>query len=240
MASIYEVSTNIYRINTEVAKDPVTYSFFLIKDDQPTLIETGFNKMFEDSLEAVKRLINPQLLRYIIIPHFEGDECGALNRFLEVAPNAVPVCTPLAAGTSISDFAIRPPLSVDEKSVLDLGNHRLRFLMTPYVHTWESMLAFDDSTGTLFSSDVFIQPGPGPAITDADLTEDMIAAYRMVGIFPSRAHLNAALDKIETLQPSTLACHHGSVKSGQIASYIRALRDHDVTGLTTWNPMQQD
>lgn len=88
---------------------------------------------------------------------------------------------------------------MDEETVLDLGQHRLRFLITPYVHQWDSMLAYEENTRTLFSSDVFIQPGPRPATTDGDHTEDMLATYRMIGIFPSRAHLNAALDKIEAL-----------------------------------------
>ncbi len=66
----------------------------------------------------------------------------------------------------------------------------------------------------------------------------MLATYRMVGIFPSRAHLDAALDKIEAVNPTTLACHHGSVIGAKIPAYIRALREHDVTGVTEWNPMR--
>lgn len=82
MATIAEVEKDIYRVNIEVPDSPVTFSFFVIKDDQPTLVQTGFGRLFTESLEAVKRLINPAMLRYIVVPHFEGDECGALNRFL--------------------------------------------------------------------------------------------------------------------------------------------------------------
>jgi len=39
--------------------------------------------------------------------------------------------------------------------------------------------------------------------------------------------------------PATLACHHGGVKGGQITPYLRALREHDVTGVTQWNPMRE-
>lgn len=77
------------------------------------------------------------------------------------------------------------------------------------------------------------------AVTDTDHTEAMLEAYRTIGIFPSRAHLGAALDKIDALAPSPLACHHGSVKGGQVGAYLRALRERDVTGLTDWNPMQE-
>lgn len=238
MATIAEVAPDIYRVNVATPGSPVTTSFFVIKDDQPTLVETGYRRLFDESLAAVKRLIDPAGLRYIVVPHLEGDECGALNHFLAQAPNAQPVCSPIGVLT-LSDVADRAVLPVDEDSLLDLGRHRLRFLVTPYVHQWDSMLAYDETTRTMFTSDVFIQPGPGPAVTDADLTEEMLAVYRMVGIFPSRAHLDAALDKIEAVSPATLACHHGSVVGSKVASYIRALRENDVTGVTAWNPMRE-
>ena len=238
MASITEVANEIYRVNIEVPQSPVTFSFFVINDEQPALVETGFGRMFDESLEAVKRIIDPAKLRYIVVPHFEGDECGALNKFLSVAPHAEAVCSPIGATANLSDFALREPLPVEEGQVLDLGRHRLGFLITPYVHQCDSMLAYDETTRTVFTSDVFIQPGPRPAVTDRDLTDEMLATYRMVGIFPSRAHLNSALDKIENVKPQVLACHHGSVIAGQVPSYIRALRENDVTGLTDWNPMR--
>jgi flavorubredoxin len=239
VATIDEVSQDIYRINIEIPQSPVTFSFFLIKDEQPALVETGFGKLFDESLEAVKRLVDVSKLRYVVAPHFEGDECGALNHFLGVAPHAQAVCSPVGAITSFSDFPIREALPVDEDTVLDLGRHRLRFLITPYVHQWESMLAWEEATRTVFTSDVFIQPGPRAALTYEDLTEEMIATYQQIGIFPSRAHLDNALSKIEAVQPRTLAAHHGSVVGGNIDAYIRALRVHDVTGVTEWNPMKE-
>ncbi len=238
MASITEVANEIYRVNIEVPHSPVTFSFFVINDEQPALVETGFGRRFEESLEAVKRIIDPTKLRYIVVPHFEGDECGALNQFLGIAPHAQAVGSPIGATTNLMDFALRDPLAVEEGQTLDLGRHRLDFLITPYVHQWDSMLAYDETTRTVFTSDVFIQPGPGPAVTDRDVTDEMLETYRVVGIFPSRTHLNAALDKIERIDPQVLACHHGSVIAGQVPAYIRALRENDVTGLTDWNPMR--
>lgn len=104
----------------------------------------------------------------------------------------------------------------------------------------DSMPAYDASTGTVFCSDVFITAGEGPAVTDRDESDAMLDVYRMVGIFPSKRHLDSALDKIEAVGPSTLACHHGSVKGGRaVSGYLRALRENDVTGLTEWNPMAE-
>ena len=48
---------------------------------------------------------------------------------------------------NLSDFAVREPLAVDDSDAFDLGSHRLRFLVTPYVHQWDSMLAYAETKG---------------------------------------------------------------------------------------------
>ncbi|WP_455352842.1 MBL fold metallo-hydrolase [Streptomyces sp. SYSU K217416] len=238
MATVDEIAPDIFRINMMTVPDEdFSTSFFVIRDEAPTLVETGFRRAFDDTREAVARVVDPATLRYLVVPHLEGDECGALNQFLAGAPHAVPVGSPICTALNLSDLADRDPLVVDGESELDLGAHRLRFLITPYVHTWESMLPYESTGGTLFCSDVFIGPEGGRAITDGDQTDAMINMYRSIGIFPSRAHLDSALDKIEAIRPQTLACHHGSVKAARIDTYLRALREHDVTGVTEWNPM---
>ncbi|GAA2446589.1 hypothetical protein GCM10010191_74590 [Actinomadura vinacea] len=236
MATISEVGTDIYRVNLSFEPD-FDVSCFVIRDEAPTLVETGFRKAYQDTYDAVRRLIDPESLRYIVIPHREGDEAGALEPFLGQSRHAVAVG---GAASDLGDAGDREPLVLDDDEELDLGEHRLRALMTPYVHTADSMLAYDESTGTLFASDVFATLTlQGLPVTDDDDSEAMLGLYEWIGIFPSKPHLDAALDKIEALAPRTLACHHGSVKGGRVEPYLRTLREHDVTGLTDWNPMRE-
>ena len=42
MASVTEFGSDIYRINVELPGKPVTFSLFLIKDEQPALIESSY------------------------------------------------------------------------------------------------------------------------------------------------------------------------------------------------------
>ena len=67
-------------------------------------------------------MIDPARIRYIVVPHFEGDECGVLDHFLAQAPHAQAVCSPVGAATSLADFAIRDPLPVEEGQVLASGS----------------------------------------------------------------------------------------------------------------------
>ena len=153
MTTIDEIAPDVFRVPalTDPARD-FSPSCFLIRDEQPTLVETGFRPLFAETWDALARVIDPGDLRFVVVPHVEADESGALNAFLDRAPHAVPVCSPVGVVTNLRDFAVRDPLPVDESSQLDLGTHRLRFLITPYVHTWEASDAAvgrDDRHGVL-------------------------------------------------------------------------------------------
>jgi flavorubredoxin len=85
-----------------------TFNQYLIVDDEPLLFHTGLRRMFPLVREAVGAVMPVDRLRYISFSHYEADECGALNEFLSVAPQAVPLCGEIAALVSINDVADRP------------------------------------------------------------------------------------------------------------------------------------
>ncbi len=67
--------------------------------------------------------------------------------------------------------------------MIDLGKHKLRFLETPHVHHWDSMMLFDETTKSVFPSDLFIQPGDQPPVVTENLGSMMCEYYREIGIF---------------------------------------------------------
>ena len=110
-------------------------------------------------------------LRYLGLSHFEADECGALNLFLAAAPQAVPVCSQVAAMVSIGDFADRAPRALADGEELALGRHTLKWFDTPHMpHRWECGLMMDMTTRTFFCGDLFTQGGSGEvALTESDI-----------------------------------------------------------------------
>src|SRR5689334_8983716 len=106
-ATVTEIANDIFRIAIQ-PNPAIGFSCFLIRDELPAMIETGFARqhgMFDAVRTAVEGLIDLDSLRYIFVPHFEGDECGALNRFLEAAPRAEAVASPIGARLTLADFA---------------------------------------------------------------------------------------------------------------------------------------
>ena len=74
--------------------------------------------MFPVLMEAVSKIFPPSQLRWIGFSHFEVDECGALNDWLQVTPNAKTFCSEAGAIVNITDFALRPVHAMQDGNVL--------------------------------------------------------------------------------------------------------------------------
>lgn len=231
MAEVYEIAEGVYRIATfasypELPGGGITFTQFLIVDEKPLLFHTGGRAFFPQTLEAVKKVIDPATLRYISWSHLEADECGALNDFLQIAPQAEPVCGMVGALLSVGDFFTRPVKAMNDDEVLDLGRHKLRFLITPHVpHAWDAILAYEETTGTLLASDLFTVFGEPPPITEGDVVEPAMAALAALpGYLPVGPHTAKVFDRLEALKPKVLAGHHAPTFTGDVVQALRDLR----------------
>ena len=60
----------------------------------------------------------------------------------------------------VTDMANRAPRALKNDETIDLGGKTVRWLDTPHVpHNWDAGLIYEETTGTLFSSDLFTQIG---------------------------------------------------------------------------------
>lgn len=225
MFRIDEIQKDIFRINYFDGYR-VGFSQFLIQDEAPALIHTGVYKQYDGIRAQIKKVLDPATLRYIVLPHFEADECGGMDRFLAEAPGAKLVCSDVGFKINLSGWNVAEPLSVWDNDTLDLGRHRLRFLMTPHVHHWDSMMVFEETEGVLFPADLFIQPGEQPPTSTEDLSGAMIQLYRMVGIMPSEDAVRRSLDRLDRLPIRHVNPMHGaSIPAAALTPYVRALRE---------------
>jgi flavorubredoxin len=230
-ATCTEIANDVFRINIEPEGVGLSFSCFLIRDEQPAMVETGFDRtfgMFDLVYTEVQKLIDPSSLRYIFIPHFEGDECGSINRFLELAPQAEVLASPVAANVTLGDYVSRPVKPIGQGEKVNLGHKTLSAVITPWVHVWDSMLVHDETDRVLFTSDLFGQYGYRESITSEDRSQEVLDTAIQSGLLPSQKHLERALDRIEPLAVDVLACHHGSLLAGDPNRYYKAMRDNQV------------
>src|SRR5690242_21324010 len=105
MTSTTEIAPDVYRISVFVPEINLEFSHFLVRDDEPLLFHAGLRGMFPILRPALERLIDVSKLRHIGFSHFESDECGALNQWLEISPASGAVCGMIGALVSVNDFA---------------------------------------------------------------------------------------------------------------------------------------
>jgi flavorubredoxin len=224
-----EVADGIYRISTPVDLVPGGFSFnqYLVVDEEPLLFHTGPRRMFPLVREAVAAVLPVERLRHVGFSHFEADECGSLNEFLAVAPVAAPLCGRIAAMVSVDDVADRPARALADGELLVLGRHRVRWFDTPHVpHAWECGFLFEEATRTLLCGDLFTQPGAShPAVTSGDILGPSEAMRSGLDYWAHAASTRPTLERLASLQPTTLACMHGSAWTGDGAGLIRQLAE---------------
>ncbi len=227
---IDEIADDIFRISTFVPaiNPPLGFTFnqFLVKAEAPLLFHCGHRKMFPAIAAAVARILPLERLRWISFSHVEADECGALEPWLEAAPSAEAAHGAVGCRIWIGDITDRlRPLRDGE--IIDLGGKRVRHLDTPHLpHGWDAGLLFEETTATLFCSDLFAHGGDGGALTEEDLVQRAIESEehsQSMSLTPTTA---PALRRLASLAPRRLAVMHGSSYAGDAAGALERLAAH--------------
>lgn len=230
MSRITEIAPDIYRISLFVPEINLQFNHFLVRDDEPLLYHTGTRRMFPLVREELAKVMDPAKLRWITFSHFEADECGAMNEWLAIAPNAQVACGQLGALLSVNDFCSKPARELASGEVLSTGKYRFRYVPTPHLpHGWDAGVCFEETQQTLLCSDLFHQVGDVEPMTHSDILGRARAALVEYQAHPLLAEYmpysnltEKLLNTLANLKPRTLAAMHGSTFVGDGA---RACRD---------------
>jgi flavorubredoxin len=227
---VTEIAAGIYRFSTfvpQVGPTGFTFNQFLVDADEPLLFHYGQRSLFPLVCEAVKRVIPLDKLRWTTCSHVEADESGALNQWLAAAPKATPAHGQVGCNIWLTDMADRPPRALKNDEVLDLGTKRVRWLDTPHVpHNWDAGVIYEETTGTLFCSDLFTQMGPADPTTESDIVAPAIATEKNVPYLPVTQRTEPTMRRLAGLKPETIALMHGPAFKGDGAAALNALADH--------------
>lgn len=227
---IDEIGDNIFRLSAFVPQvmPPAGFTFnvFLIRAEEPMLFHLGKRKMFSLYADAMAKLMPVEKLRWASFGHFEADECGAMNERLAAAPHSQLMHGMTGVRVSLSDMADREPRMLKDGEVVDIGGKRIRYLDTPHVpHGWDSGIIFEETTKTLFVSDLFAHGGDTPPMTRSEIVSPAMAGADPIystSLGPTTA---PTIRKLAELKPEMLAVMHGSSFVGDGASQLHGLAD---------------
>ncbi len=224
-ARIDHIVGGIYRISVWSPDVGLTFNQFLIDDEAPTLVHTGRYDDYDVVVAAAGQVIDPARLANIVLLHWEGDENGGMDRFMLHASGSRLVGSALSISLNAAGFGIHErSRGFRDGEILELGEHNLRFLETPHVHHWDSMMVVEEHTNSLFPSDLFLQPGEQPPVTTENLAAEMLEAYRLYGIFAHEDPVRDVVRRIVDLRPDWIHAMHGATITGDaLAHYSQAL-----------------
>jgi flavorubredoxin len=223
------ITGGIHRISAYNPGAGITFNQFLIDDECPTLVHTGTYDEYESIRGAIREVLDPARLAHIVLLHWEGDENGGMDRFMAEAPQAQLVGSDMSIVLNAAGFGVHERVrGFRDGDRLELGRHTLRFLETPHVHHWDSMMVVEESTNSLFPSDLYLQPGEQPAVVSEDLGDEMVDYYRAGGIFAHEDPVRRVADRIEALAPDWIhSMHGGSLTGDALHHFNRALRERE-------------
>ncbi len=223
---IDEITNGIYRLSTYIPDADFTFNQYLINTDQPLLFHTGMRSLFPLISAAVARTILLERLRWISFGHWEADESGAMNDWLDVAPQAQVAVGAIGCMLSVNDLAARPPRPLQDQEILDLGSKQVRYLATPHVpHCWDAGLLFEETTKTLFCGDLFTRIGKSPAVSEEDILGPALAAEDTFGATALTPQTAPTIRRLAALKPATLALMHGPAFRGDCERALLSLAD---------------
>ncbi len=227
---ITEIAPDMFRLSIYESAFNLQFNHFLIRDDEPLLFHTGFRHTFPQLQEAVAKLIDVPKLRWISFSHYESDECGSLNEWLAAAPQAEPACSLVGALVSVNDASNRSARGLADGDILTTGKYRFRFCQTPHLpHGWDAGLLFEETQGTLLSSDLFHHDGKVEALTETDIVERSkrallsLQSSPLANYVPYTRQTGEILHGLAKLNPRTIAVMHGSSFRGDGAQALRDL-----------------
>lgn len=150
-----------------------TYNNYLIMDDEITLLDTVKHDFSEIAIANIKNISPVEKIKNIVINHIENDHMSALDRIMELVPDATLYITErgkkgLERFFDASRWNIKTVKTGDE---LKTGKYTLQFLETPMLHWPDSMMTYVKEAKLLVSQDAFGQHLATSARFDDDFIE---------------------------------------------------------------------
>lgn len=203
----------------------VSYNSYLFTGEKTALLDTVKINRVDNFLEKLETTLDGRPLDYLVVHHMEPDHSGSILSVVDVYPDVKIVGNKRTKDFLKNFYAIDELNNYDFESryvevgdgdKLDLGDTELTFYLTPMVHWPESMVSFEESTGTLFSQDAFGSFGSlSGAIFDDEINwefflDDTVRYYtNIIGKFSQQ--VIGALDKLAPLDIKMVCPVHGPV-----------------------------
>ena len=206
--------------NQYILKNGMAYNSYLIMDEKIVIIDTVDKRKTNEWLENLERELQGKNPDYLIISHLEPDHSGSIDALLKNYPN-IQLISNNKVFTMLPQFIEEDfkgkEIIINEGDVIEVGEHKLTFIMTPMVHWPESMMVYEQKEKILFSADAFGKFG------SLDVKEDWLDEARryyinIVGKYGMQ--VQNVLKKAQNLDIKMICPLHGPILKENLEYYI--------------------
>ena len=195
-----------------------SYNSYLIQGTEKTALVDTVKEGFTDEFIAnISELCDVSNIDYIISNHTEPDHSGALEKLLELAPNAKVLCSKPASVFLKNILNTKFDCDVvADGDTLELGGKTLRFISAPFLHWPDSIFTYVVEDAVLLSGDVFGFHFSAKEVFDdlTPLSKEMIESqkyYFDVIMGPFKNYVLDAVKKVRGLHIDVIGPSHGPV-----------------------------
>ena len=204
-----------------VVPNGVSYNSYVIMDEKIAIMDTVDRRGTEGWLENLEAALGGKTPDYLVVLHMEPDHSANVKNLAEKYPTMKIVgnaktFTIMGQFFDGIDFSDRSVV-VKEGDTLDLGAHKLTFVMAPMVHWPEVMVAYESTEKILFSADGFGKFGALDAEEDW-ACEARRYYFNIVGKYG--VQVQNLLKKAAALDIQTICPLHGPILKENLGYYL--------------------
>lgn len=201
-----------------IRDEGVSYNSYLIRDKKNVIIDLSSKLNADELFDQIRTIIDPSSLDYVVINHMEPDHSGSLRSLIMLAPNVVILGSAKTKEMLSTFYGITENVrAVADGEELDLGEHKLKFFSTPFIHWPETMMTYEMSSKVLFSCDGFGGFGAlnGTIFDDPNVPvawyEEQAMRYFVNIVSSFSKPVRNAIAKLQTVPIEVIAPSHGLI-----------------------------
>ena len=204
-----------------VIPNGVSYNSYIIHDEKVTIMDTVDKRATAEWITGVENDLEGKKPYYLVVSHLEPDHSANIELLATKYPEMKIILSAKAAAMLpqfISKDLSESLVIVKEGDEINLGEHKLTFIMAPMVHWPEVMFTYEKKEKILFTADAFGKFG------SLDTNEEWACEARryyfnIVGKYGMQ--VQAVLKKAAGLEISKICPLHGPILEENLDYYIK-------------------
>ncbi len=214
LVTVNDRKTHLFE-NLWTIENGVAYNAYLIDDEKIALIDTVEKSKVDEYLEKIESVIGDKKPHYLIINHMEPDHSAAIKAIVTRYPQIIIIGNKMTQSLLRGFYGILENIQlIEDGAIIDLGEHKLKIYVTPWLHWPETMMTYDINEKVLFSGDAFgsfgsLDGGVFDDEVNISFYEDEMLRYYATIVGKYSKMVQKALARLKDLPINVIAPTHG-------------------------------